>query len=62
MNDPAVRIGVSSIDDESYKITCNIWVSAHGFEDTRLMINEKVLIGLNNMRKAEGDNAKSSSQ
>jgi len=43
LNDPQARIGVSAMDQDGYTITCNVWVQAHGFEDVRLLINEKLI-------------------
>lgn len=46
-SDPKFRIGVSAIDADNYKLMVNIWIKAHGFEDTRLKINEYILDLLN---------------
>jgi len=43
LKEPVPRIGVSAIEQDGYKVICNIWVKAHGFEDSRLMINEMIL-------------------
>lgn len=43
LNDPKARIGVSAMDGSGFTITCNVWVNAHGFEDKRLLINEKLI-------------------
>ncbi|MGN6568758.1 MAG: mechanosensitive ion channel family protein, partial [Flavipsychrobacter sp.] len=43
LNDPKARIGVSAMDGGGFTITCNVWVNAHGFEDMRLLINEKLI-------------------
>lgn len=43
LNDPKARIGISAMDGGGFTITCNVWVNAHGFEDTRLLINEKLI-------------------
>ncbi|MBS1688918.1 MAG: mechanosensitive ion channel family protein [Bacteroidetes bacterium] len=43
LNDPKARIGISDIGTENYTITCNVWINAHGFEDVRLLVNEKLI-------------------
>lgn len=40
------RIGVSSIDDNGYKIMVNLWVQSHGYEDTKLEYQEKLIQNL----------------
>ncbi len=49
LNEPPPRAGIIAVDQDSYTVRCNIWVKAHGFEDSRMAINEAVL----NMLKAE---------
>lgn len=40
---PERRIGVSSIELDGYKISVNVWVNAHGFQDTKLTLQETIL-------------------
>lgn len=40
---PARRIGVASLENDGYKIGINVWVDAHGFQDTKLAIQEQIL-------------------
>lgn len=40
---PERRIGVSSLETDGYKIGVNVWVDAHGFQDTKLAIQERIL-------------------
>ncbi len=42
-NEPAPRIGVTAIENDGYKLLCNVWIAAHGFTDARLVINEKII-------------------
>lgn len=42
-NDPKPRLGVTAIEAKGYKLMCNLWVNAHGFEDVRMVVNEKVV-------------------
>jgi len=44
--EPEVRVGISSLESDGFKILINIWVKAHGFRDTSLAINEKILQAL----------------
>ena len=43
LKDPRVRVGVSLLDVDSYKVDINVWTQAHGFEDTRLALLEKLM-------------------
>lgn len=40
---PERRIGVSSIETDGYKVGVNVWVNAHGFQDTKLAVQETIL-------------------
>jgi small conductance mechanosensitive channel len=40
---PARRIGVTAIETDGYRIGLNVWVNAHGFQDTKLAVQERVL-------------------
>jgi small conductance mechanosensitive channel len=48
INDPEIRIGINQFDPDGYICFINIWVKAHGFQDTKLILNEKILSGLKN--------------
>jgi small conductance mechanosensitive channel len=50
LKDPARRIGVLSIDSDGYKVLINIWAPAHGYEDTKLALNERII---EDLKKAE---------
>ncbi|WP_442591168.1 mechanosensitive ion channel family protein [Pedobacter sp. AW31-3R] len=43
LNSPERRIGVTSIEPDGYKLKVNVWVNAHGFEDTRLALQETIV-------------------
>lgn len=45
-NDPKPRIGITTIDKEDFTAICNVWVNSHGFEDSRLVIYEKIIAAL----------------
>lgn len=50
LKEPTVRIGVSSIDADGYKIMISAWLTAHGFQDAKLLFQQKLIEDL----KAEG--------
>jgi small conductance mechanosensitive channel len=43
LKDPARRIGVLSIEPDGYKVLINIWAPAHGYEDTKLALQERII-------------------
>lgn len=45
-NDPQPRIGITTIDKDDFTAVCNVWVNSHGFEDSRLIIYEKIVAAL----------------
>jgi len=40
---PERRIGVAVLENDGYKIGVNVWVNAHGFQDTKLILQETIL-------------------
>jgi small conductance mechanosensitive channel len=40
---PERRIGVGELQADGYLLSINVWVNAHGFQDTRLAIQEAIL-------------------
>jgi len=40
---PERRIGISSIESDGYKVMLNVWIDAHGFVDTKMAIQQKIL-------------------
>lgn len=43
LNDPAHRIGISTLESDGYKVQTSVWAPAHGFNDSRLKLQEKIL-------------------
>lgn len=43
LKDPSHRIGVLSVEPDGYKVLVNVWAPAHGFQDTRLGVQQKIL-------------------
>lgn len=46
LTQPVPRVGVSALDADGYKIMVNAWVKPHGFQDERLMLQEKIIQGI----------------
>lgn len=40
---PERRIGLSAIEMDGYKININVWVNAHGFNDSRLKLQQAIM-------------------
>ncbi len=49
LKDPPHRIGISSMENDGYKVMVNVWTAAHGFVDTKLLLQQKIL---ENLKKA----------
>jgi small conductance mechanosensitive channel len=43
LKDPAHRIGVLSVDPDGYKVWVNVWAPAHGFQDVKLLLQQKIV-------------------
>jgi small conductance mechanosensitive channel len=46
LQSPVKRIGISSIEPDGYKVMVNVWVNAHGFIDTKMEIQERLMESL----------------
>jgi small conductance mechanosensitive channel len=46
LKEPIHRIGISSLDPDGYKVIINVWTKAHGYQDTRYILQEKVMENL----------------
>jgi small conductance mechanosensitive channel len=46
LTDPAHRICVSSLESDGYKLLINVWTAAHGFNDTKYTLQEKIMNAL----------------
>ncbi|UKT65475.1 mechanosensitive ion channel family protein [Pedobacter mucosus] len=46
LDSPQKRIGISSLDDNGYKVLLNVWVKAHGFTDTKLSFQKELMQNL----------------
>ena len=45
-NYPVYRIGISSLDPDGYKVIIDVWTKAHGYHDTRYLLQEKIMQSL----------------
>ena len=43
LSTPERRIGVAELQSDGYLVGINVWVNAHGFQDTKLEIQETIL-------------------
>lgn len=43
LKSPEKRIGVGELQPDGYILAISVWVNAHGFQDTKLAVQEKVL-------------------
>lgn len=43
LQEPAFRIGVTQIDPDGYKLMVNVWTKAHGFNDTKMALQQKLI-------------------
>lgn len=43
LKSPEPRIGITKFDGDRYIVTIQVWTSAHGFEDTRLSLQDELL-------------------
>ena len=43
---PERRLGISLLEADSFTLAINVWVQAHGFEDTKLILQRVLLQGL----------------
>lgn len=43
---PARRVGISSIEPDGYKVMVNVWLDAHGYVDSKMEIQEKLMEAL----------------
>jgi small conductance mechanosensitive channel len=43
LKEPIHRVGISSLDPDGYKVIVNVWVNAHGYQDSRYLLQEKIM-------------------
>lgn len=43
LKEPVARVGVSALEPDRYVLMVNVWIDAHGFYDTKLLLQEKLI-------------------
>jgi small conductance mechanosensitive channel len=46
LKEPQYRIGVSTVEPDGYRVMVSVWLTAHGFIDAKLVIQQKLIDGL----------------
>ncbi|PZR27303.1 MAG: Ion channel protein [Citrobacter freundii] len=44
--DPPLRVGVTNLEPDKYTISIQVWTKAHGFEDTKMEFQERLMESL----------------
>lgn len=48
LKEPEARTGVSLIEPDGLRIMVNVWTNAHGFQDTKLILQQRLIDALKN--------------
>jgi small conductance mechanosensitive channel len=43
LNVPEYRVGISTLETDGFTVSIQVWTSADGFEDTRLLLNKRLV-------------------
>ncbi len=43
LQDPPLRIGIEKIENDGYTVSIHAWLNAHGFTDSKYLLNEQLL-------------------
>jgi len=43
LKEPARRVGVSSVEPDGYKVILNVWAPSHGFNDVKLLLQQRIM-------------------
>lgn len=43
LNEPIARIGVAELEPDRYTISVQVWVNAHGYQDSKFILQEKIM-------------------
>lgn len=46
LKSPEHRIGISSIEESGYNVMISVWLNSHGFNDAKLIFQEKLVRGM----------------
>lgn len=48
LSNPSFRIGVSRLEPDRFTLAINVWINAHGYNDSLMLINETIIKDLKN--------------
>ncbi|MCR6722637.1 MAG: mechanosensitive ion channel family protein [Chitinophagaceae bacterium] len=48
LDEPVARVGVWALEPDKYALMINVWIDAHGFFDTKLLLQEKLITDIKN--------------
>ncbi|MDB5230527.1 MAG: mechanosensitive ion channel family protein [Chitinophagaceae bacterium] len=43
LTEPAARVGIHNMESDGYVLMVNVWAPAHGFEDARQALHQKII-------------------
>jgi len=43
LHEPKKRVGIAAIEADGYKVMLNLWINAHGFTDTKMEFQERLM-------------------
>jgi small conductance mechanosensitive channel len=46
LKDPPPRVGIDKLEADGYTVFINAWANSHGYQDTRLLFNERLMNSL----------------
>jgi small conductance mechanosensitive channel len=49
LKDPPHRVGIEKVEADGFTVSINLWLSSHGFQDTKLLFNERLLENLKSL-------------
>lgn len=48
LNEPVARVGVADMEFDRYTVSIQVWVNAHGYEDAKFILHERIMNDLKN--------------
>ncbi|RYG31167.1 MAG: mechanosensitive ion channel, partial [Chitinophagaceae bacterium] len=46
LKEPKARIGIEAMEFDKYEVIIQVWVNAHGFQDARYILQERIMTDL----------------
>jgi small conductance mechanosensitive channel len=53
--DPAARVGIEKVEADGYTVCINLWINSHGYQDTKLEFNERLMNDMEAVFKEKRD-------